>query len=98
MNNTGVTGQFFNWPDEGRIENSKRKLAIICILFQTLKTDFEHAHVCRGVISGGGWGGHSPQLLANKTFFGFSHTTDRKAPSEAVLMGSFMSVIYGNVC
>ena len=54
----------------------------------------------RGVIpGGGGWGGggHSPQLLANNTFFGFSHTTDRKVPSEVVLMGSFMSVIYGNV-
>ena len=26
-------------------------------------------------------------------FFGFSHTTDRKVPSEVVLMGSFMSVM-----
>ena len=42
MNNTGVTGQFLNWPDEGIIENSKRKLAIICTLFQTLKTDFDN--------------------------------------------------------
>ena len=37
-----------------------------------------------------------PQLLANNTFFGFSHNTDRKVPSEVVLMGSFMSVICGN--
>ena len=49
----------------------------------------------RGVIAGGG--AISPQLLANNTFFGFSHTTNRKVPSEVVLMGSFMSVIYGNV-
>ena len=35
----------------------------------------------------------APQLLANNTFWGFSHTTDRKVPSEVVLMGSFMSVI-----
>ena len=46
----------------------------------------------------GGLGGAvAPQLLANNTFFGVSHTTDRKVPSEVVLMGSFMSVIYGNV-
>ena len=38
----------------------------------------------QGVISGG-------------AFSGFSHTTDRKVPSEVVLMGSFISVIYGNV-
>ena len=35
-----------------------------------------------------------PQPLANNTFWGFSHTTDRKVPSEVVLMGSFMSVIF----
>ena len=45
---------------------------------------------------GGGWGATAPQLLANNTFFGFSHNTDRKVASEVVLMGSFMSVIYGN--
>ena len=73
MNNTGVTGQFFNWPDEGRIENSKWKLAIICILFQTLKTDFEHAHVCRGVISGGAGGATAPNFWPTKLFSGF-HT------------------------
>ena len=42
----------------------------------------------------GGWGATAPQVLANNIFFGFSHTTDRKVPSEVVLMGSFMSVIY----
>ena len=51
----------------------------------------------RGVIPGGAGGATAPQLLANNTFFGFSHTTDRKVPSEVVLMGSFMSVRYGNV-
>ena len=50
--------------------------------------------------AGGGGGGGAiapPQLLANNTFFVFSHTMDRKVPSEVVLMGSFMSVTYGNV-
>ena len=54
----------------------------------------------RGVIPGGGGGGGGAQplqLLANNTFFGVFTTTDRKVPSEVVLMGSFMSVIYGNV-
>ena len=52
--------------------------------------------IIQGVIPGGAG---APQLLANHTFFGVSHTTDRKVPSEVVLMGSFMSVIilYGNV-
>ena len=52
----------------------------------------------RGVIPGGGGGAggpQPPQLLANNTFF--VHTTDRKVPSEVVLMGYFMSVRYGNV-
>ena len=53
--------------------------------------------VFRGVIPGGAGGAVARQLLANNTFFGVSHTTDRKVPSEVVLMGSFMSVIYGNV-
>ena len=42
---------------------------------------------------GGGGGGvilgglGAPQLLANNTFFsGFSHTTDRKVPSEVVIL------------
>ena len=49
---------------------------------------------CRGVIPGGAGGATAPQLLANNTFFCvFSHTTDRKVPSEVVLMGSFMSVV-----
>ena len=51
----------------------------------------------QGVIPGGAGGAVAPQPLANSTFWGFSHTTDRKVPSEVVLMGSFMSVIYGNV-
>ena len=51
----------------------------------------------RGVIPGGAGGATAPQLLANNTFFGFSHNIDRKVASEVVLMGSFMSVIYGNV-
>ena len=54
---------------------------------------------CRGVIPGGaGGGGCGPPTFGQQHFFsGFSHTTDRKVPSEVVLMGSFMSVIYGNV-
>ena len=60
------------------------------------------SHPCQGGNSwGGGLGGPQPppppQLLANNTFFVFSHTTARKVPSEVVLMGSFMSVRYGNV-
>ena len=53
--------------------------------------------IYRGVIPGGLGGPQPPQLLANNTFFCFSHTTDRKVPSEVVLMGYVMSVIYGNV-
>ena len=50
--------------------------------------------VYRGVIPGGaGEAVAPPTFLANNTFFGVSHTTDRKVPSEVVLMGSFMSVI-----
>ena len=55
---------------------------------------------CRGVIPGGaGGGGHSPPPTFGQQHFlgGFSHTTDRKVPSEVVLMGCFMSVRYGNV-
>ena len=46
----------------------------------------------RGVIPGGAGGPQPPQLLANNIFGGFSLTTDRKVPSEVVLMGSCMSV------
>ena len=47
---------------------------------------------------GGGAGGlWPPNFWPTTLFSGFSHTTDRKVPSEVVLMGSFMSVIYGNV-
>ena len=47
---------------------------------------------------GNSWGGCGPPNFWPTTFFsGFSHTTDRKVPSEVVLKGSFMSVIYGNV-
>ena len=54
--------------------------------------------VYRGVIPGGGWGGLWPPNFRPTTLFsGFTHTTDRKIPSEVVLMGSFMSVIYGNI-
>ena len=44
----------------------------------------------RGVIPGGAGGGGAqpPQLLANNIFFVLSHTTDRKVPSEVVLMSS----------
>ena len=42
----------------------------------------------QGGNSWGAGGATAPQLLANNTFFGFSHTTDRKVPSEVVLMGS----------
>ena len=49
--------------------------------------------IYRGVIPGGLGGPQPPQLLAKNTFFGFSHTTDRKVPSEVVLMGSFMSSV-----
>ena len=54
----------------------------------------------QGVIPGGGAGGGPtapPNFWPKTLFSGFSHTTDRKVPSEVVLMGSFMSVIYGNV-
>ena len=55
-------------------------------------------YVTRGVIPGGAGGATAPPTFGNNTFFpGFSHTTDRKVPSEVVLMGSFMSVRYGNV-
>ena len=47
---------------------------------------------------GGGGGAGAPPTFGQQHFFsGFSHTTDRKVPSEVVLIGSFMSVIYGNV-
>ena len=44
---------------------------------------------------GGGAGGAvaHPTFGQQHIFSGFSHTTDRKVPSEVVLMGSFMSVI-----
>ena len=43
-------------------------------------------------------GAVAPPTFGQQHFFsGISHTTDRKVPSEVVLMGSFMSVIYGNV-
>ena len=58
---------------------------------------FLSSSISRGVIPGGAGGPQPPQLLANNTFFGFSHTTDIKVPSEVVLVGSFMSVKYGNV-
>ena len=48
----------------------------------------------RGAGGGGLW---PPNFWPTTLFSGFSHTTDRKVPSEVVLMGSFMSVIYGNV-
>ena len=47
--------------------------------------------------SWGGWGATPPNFWPTTLFSGFSHITDRKVPSEVVLMGSFMSVIYGNV-
>ena len=52
----------------------------------------------QGVIPGGGGGGlWPPNFWPTTLFSGFSHTTDKKVPSEVVLMGSFMSVIYGNI-
>ena len=54
----------------------------------------------RGVIPGGGLGGPQPPNFWPTTLYylgGFSHTTDRKVPSEVVSMGCFMSVRYGNV-
>ena len=44
-----------------------------------------------GVIPGGGCG-PPPNFWQTTLFSGFSHATDRKVPSEVVLMGSFMSV------
>ena len=54
--------------------------------------------VVQGGNSWGGWGGGGgglwpPNFWPTTLFGGFSHTTDRKVPSEVVLMGSFMSVI-----
>ena len=46
---------------------------------------------------GGGARGEPPNFWPTTLFSGISHTTDRKVPSEVVLMGSFMAVIYGNV-
>ena len=44
---------------------------------------------------GGGAGGLWPPNFWPTTIFpGFSHATDRKVPSEVVLMGSLMSVIF----
>ena len=40
------------------------------------------------------WGGQPPNFWPTTLFSGFSHTTDRKVPSEVVLMGSFMSVCH----
>ena len=51
----------------------------------------------RGVIPGGSGGTVAPNFWPTTRFSGFSHTTDRKVPSEVVLMGSFMSINYGNV-
>ena len=45
----------------------------------------------------GGGGAVAPNFWPTTLFGVFSHTTDRKVPSEVVLIGSFMSVIYGNV-
>ena len=42
----------------------------------------------------GGGGLWPPKFWPATLFSGFSHTTDRKVPSEVVLMGSFMSVIF----
>ena len=53
--------------------------------------------ITQGVIPGGAGGPQPPNFWPTTLFSGFSHTTDRKVPSEVVLMGSFMSVIYGNV-
>ena len=52
--------------------------------------------VSRGVIPGGAGGATAHPTFGQQHFFVFSHTTDRKVPSEVVLMGSVMSVIYGN--
>ena len=58
-----------------------------------------HPYIAGGN-SWGGWGAVPPNFWPTTLFSGFSgfsHTTDRKVPSEVVLMDSFMSVIYGNV-
>ena len=53
-----------------------------------------HMMAIRGVIPGGAGGGHSPPTFGQQHFFrGFL----TPLTSEVVLMGSFMSVIYGNV-
>ena len=74
------------------------KVGVVC---KESCTPFPPPHLCtisyiklQGGNSWGGGGAVAPQLLV---FGGFSHTTDRKVPSEVVLLGSFMSVIYGNV-
>ena len=44
----------------------------------------------QGVILGGAGGAVAPPNFWPSTLFsGLSHTTDRKVPSEVVLMGSF---------
>ena len=43
---------------------------------------------------GNSWGGlWPPNFWPTTLYTGFTHTTDRKIPSEVVLMGSFMPVI-----
>ena len=69
-------------------------LASICSI--TLCVVLQEVALYRGVIPGGG-GAQPPNFWPTTLFFGFSHTTDRKVPSEVVLMGCFMSVRYGNV-
>ena len=66
------------------------------------KLHFKKVHTLNqgGNSWGGGHGGGGavpPNFWPTTLFSVFSHTTDRKIPSEVVLMGSFMSVIYGNV-
>ena len=54
----------------------------------------------RTFAGGNSWGGaggpQPPNFWPTTLFSGFSHNTYRKVASEVVLMGSFMSVIYGN--
>ena len=56
----------------------------------------EFSSLLQGGNSWGGWGGGGlwpPNFWPTSLFSGFSHTTDRKVPSEVVLMGYFMSVM-----
>ena len=65
---------------------------MMCVIVRMSLLPFD---LYRGVIPGGAGGGGGgggcgpPNFWPTTLFSGFSHTTDRKVPSEVVLMGAF---------